>query len=169
MTQKPESLSTDFIDSRLRALGIALPETSAPAANYVPWCISGSVLHISGQLPMQNGKLSFTGAVIPDDQESLSRAVEAARICGLNIIAHMRSAVQGDWSRICRVIRLGGFVNAPAGFQNHPKIINGASDLMVDVFGDAGRHARFAIGVSSLPFDATVEIDASIEISGERP
>ena len=150
------------IEERLAGLGLALPVAAAPAANYVPWTISGSTLYVAGQLPFEDGKLSVVGPV--GSEVSLERAQHAAMVCGLNILAQAKAALDGDLQRIVRCLKLGGFVNAPAGFADHPKVINGASDLMVAVLGDAGRHARFAVGASSLPLNVAVEIDAIFEI-----
>jgi len=148
------------IKSRLLELGIALPEAAAPAANYVPFVITGNQIWISGQLPFRDGKVQYQGKVGAD--VTAEDGIAAARLCGLNIIAQAQAAV-GDLDNIRRVIKLGGFVNAVSDFTDHPKVINGASDMIVDVFGDAGRHARFALGASGLPLNAAVEIDAVIE------
>jgi enamine deaminase RidA (YjgF/YER057c/UK114 family) len=150
------------IEERLAGLGLALPVAAAPAANYVPWTISGSTLYVAGQLPFEDGKLSVVGSV--GGEVSVERAQHAAMLCGLNILAQAKAALDGDLERIVRCLKLGGFVNAQAGFADHPKVINGASDLMVAVLGDAGRHARFAVGASSLPLNVAVEIDAIFEI-----
>ena len=150
------------IEERLAALGLTLPAAAAPAANYVPWTISGDTLYVAGQLPFADGKLAVVGAV--DGVVSVERAKHAAMLCALNILAQAKAALDGDLSRVVRCLKLGGFVNAPAGFVDHPQVINGASDLMVAVLGDAGRHARFAVGASSLPFDVAVEIDAVFAI-----
>lgn len=144
------------IDDRLKALGITLPAPVKPVANYVPWVISGKLVFVSGQLPMLDGKL-IAGTEIAD------RAL-AARQCAINIIAHLRDACDGDLSRIKRIVKLTGFVACTADFTDHPKIINGASDLMVEIFGDVGRHARAAVGVASLPLGASVEIEAIAEL-----
>ena len=150
------------IEARLAELGLRLPPAAAPAANYVPWTISGTTLYVAGQLPFEDGKLAVLGAV--GDVVSVERAKHAARHCGLNILAQAKAALDGDLSRVARCLKLGGFVNSAAGFVDHPQVINGASDLMVAVLGEAGRHARFAVGASSLPFDVAVEIDAVFEI-----
>jgi enamine deaminase RidA (YjgF/YER057c/UK114 family) len=153
------------IEERLAGLGLALPVAAAPAANYVPWAISGSTLYIAGQLPFEDGKLAVVGPVGSGTGEvSIERAQHAAMLCGLNILAQAKAALDGDLERIVRCLKLGGFVNAPAGFADHPKVVNGASDLMGAVLGDAGRHARFAVGASSLPLNVAVEIDAVFEI-----
>ena len=148
------------IDSRLKQLGIALPAAAAPAANYVPFTITGNQLWIAGQITFWDGKLKYLGKVGTD--LSLEDGAAAARVCGLNIIAQAKAAL-GDLDRVARVVKLNGFVNAAADFTDHPKVINGASDLIVEVFGDAGRHARVAVGVSGLPLNSAVEVDAVIE------
>lgn len=150
------------IDARLAELGIALPEAAAPVANYVAYVVSGNVVHVAGQLPIENGELKYAGAV--GGEVSVEAGAAAARLCALNVIAQVKAACGGDLDRVARVLKLNGFVNAPAGFTDQPRVVNGASDLMVDVFGEAGRHARSAIGMGSLPFDASVEIDALVEI-----
>lgn len=152
---------TDTIESRLQSLGITLPEAAAPAANYVPFLISGSQLFISGQLPMKDGAVAYAGQV--GSSMRLEDGVEAAKLCGINILAQAKAAL-GDLERIGQCLKLGGFVNAAAGFADHPKVINGASNLMVDVLGEKGKHTRFAVGTSGLPFDAAVEIDAIFAI-----
>lgn len=153
---------SNAIETRLEELGLTLPEASAPVANYVPFAVSGSLVFVSGQLPLKAGKLLFSGKV--GDAVSVGEAVVCARQSALNIIAQVREACGGDLSRVKRIIKLGGFVAADSTFTDHPKVINGASDLMVDVFGDAGRHARAAVGCPSLPLDAPVEVEAIIEI-----
>lgn len=153
---------TGRIDARLEQLGIALPAAAAPAANYVPFVLTGTQLWVAGQITFWDGKLKYRGKVGRD--LPLEEGVAAARVCGLNIIAQAKAAL-GDLDRVVRVVKLGGFVNALPDFTDHPKVINGASDLIVDVFGDAGRHARFAVGASGLPLDSAVEVDAVIEFS----
>ena len=145
------------IENRLNELGIKLPEAAAPAANYIPFLVTGNQLYISGQLPMQDGKLHVTGQLGED--VSLEQGQEAARLCAINILAQLKQAL-GGFERFERLIKLGGFVNAPATFVDHPQVINGASNLMVEVLGDAGHHTRFAVGAAGLPFNAAVEIDA---------
>jgi enamine deaminase RidA (YjgF/YER057c/UK114 family) len=151
------------IDAKLGELGITLPTPAVPAANYVPFVVSGKTVYVSGQLPMVDGKLLHVGIV--GDDISRDDAQAAARACALNIIAHVKTACDGDLDRVKQCLKLGGFVNAVSGFTEHPAVINGASDLMVEVFGDAGRHARFAVGAESLPFGVSVEVDAVFEIS----
>ncbi len=150
------------IKARLAELGIVLPKTQPPVANYVPFTVAGGLVFISGQLPMQDGKPTVTGKVGQD--VSLEDAQAAARQCLLNILAHLHTACDGDLDRVARLVRLGGFVACAPDFIQHPAVINGASDLAVEIFGDAGRHARAAVGVASLPLDAPVEIDAIFEI-----
>ena len=150
------------ITTRLAELGIDLPEPSAPAANYVPYVVSGNLVFVSGQLPVWNGDFRFIGKVGADF--SLEEGIEAARLCGINLIAQARDAAGGDLDRIKRVVKLGGFVNACPDFTHHPKVINGASDLMADVFGEAGKHARFAVGAVSLPLGVAVEVDGVFEL-----
>ncbi len=151
------------IETRLKELGLSLPEASAPVANYVPFAVSGALVFISGQLPLKDGKLLFTGKV--GDAVSVGEAVICARQSALNIIAQLKAACGGDLDRVKRIVKLGGFVAGGADFTEHPKVINGASDLMVDVFGEAGRHARAAVGSPSLPLDAPVEVEAVVEIN----
>jgi enamine deaminase RidA (YjgF/YER057c/UK114 family) len=149
------------ITDRLSELNITLPQLTPPVANYVPFTISGNTLYISGQLPMAAGQLS-KGLLGKDT--SVEQGAAAARICAINIIAQAFAALGGDLDRITRCLRLGGFVASTPDFFDHPKVINGASDLIVEVFGDAGKHARAAVGVSALPLGASVEVDAIFEI-----
>ena len=149
------------IEARLADIGLVLPEPVAPIANYVPAVLAGNLLHISGQV-----SLDANGGVkgIVGEDVSLERAQDAARMCGVNLIAQMRLAL-GDLDRVVRVVKLGGFVQAGPEFYDIPKVINGCSDLMVQVFGDAGRHARAAVGVYRLPLGYAVEVDAVVEVS----
>lgn len=147
---------------KLKEMGIILPEVSLPAANYVPCNISGTTLYVSGQLPMEAGKPQFIGKV--GREYSIEEGQACARLCTINILAHASKALGGDLSRISKLIRMGIFVNAPDDFTDHPKVANGASDLMVNLMGDAGKHARFAVGVSGLPFGVAVEVDATFEL-----
>lgn len=150
------------VEDRLAALGITLPEPVAPVANYVPFVRAGSLVHISGQVSVdpQGGVRGVVG-----EDVDLETAKRAARMCGVNLIAQMRAAADGDLSRIRRVVKLGGFVQAGPGFFEIPQVVNGASDLMVEAFGDAGRHARSAVGVYRLPMNFAVEVDAVVELS----
>ena len=149
------------VEERLSAIGITVPEAAAPAANYVPWAISGNQIFVAGQLPMENGEIKHQAKV--GDNMTADEAVEAAKICAVNIIAQVKSAI-GDLDRVTRIVKLGGFVNATPDFTEHPKVINGASDLMVEAFGkEVGAHSRAATGAGSLPFGVSVEIDAIVE------
>ncbi len=151
------------VEDTLKKLGIEIPMPVAPVANYVPFAISGNLVSVSGQIPMKDGKLAFEGKV--GDTISIEEAQAAARLCGLNIIAQLKAACDGNLDRVVRIVKLGGFVNCQDGFGGQPQIINAASDLMVDVFGDKGRHSRSAVGVNALPLNVPVEIDALVEIS----
>lgn len=150
------------IDARLKQLGIELPTAPMPAANYVPFVVTGSMLFVAGQITAVNGEIKYKGKLGKD--LAVEDGYQAARICGLNLIAQAKAACGGDLDRIKRVVKLGGFVNATPEFTDHPKVVNGASDLMAEVFGDAGKHARFAVGASSLPLGIAVEVDAIFEI-----
>ena len=149
------------IDDRLKALGMVLPEPVAPVANYVPYVLTGNQLYISGQISI-DASGGIKGVVGQEVDADTAKA--AARLCGVNLIAQMKAAL-GDLSRVKRVVKLGGFVQAGPGFVAIPQVINGCSDLMVEVFGDAGRHARSAVGVYQLPLGFAVEIDAVVEVA----
>ncbi len=151
----------DDIETRLGELGIELPETAASVANYVPVARSGNLLFVSGQLPMEDGKVVWTGTV--GDLLSIEEGAEAARLCAINMLAQLRAALDGDLNRVKRVVRLGGFVASAGDFSAQPQVINGASDLMVDLFGESGRHARAAVGVNVLPLGAAVEVEGLFE------
>src|SRR5580700_9229128 len=150
------------IEAKLKQLGIELPEPTAPIANYVPFTISGNLVFISGQICEWNGERRFVGELGAAIDVADGQA--AARLCALNILAHLRVACDGDFDRVRRCVRLGGFVNCTPEFTDMPQVINGASDLMVEVFGDKGRHARAAVGVSSLPGGVAVEVEGTFEI-----
>jgi enamine deaminase RidA (YjgF/YER057c/UK114 family) len=154
--------SLNAIDAKLAELGIALPTPMAPVANYVPYVITGSLVVVSGQLPAVDGAVAVTGKV--GEGVSLEQGQQAARFCFINVLAQLRTACGGDLSRVKRVVRLGGFIASPPGFSQHAAVMNGASDLAVVVFGDAGRHARTTIGVPALPLDAAVEVEGMFEI-----
>jgi enamine deaminase RidA (YjgF/YER057c/UK114 family) len=151
------------IDARLKELGIELPPGLAPAANYVPYVISGNQLFLSGQISSAGGNV-ITGKLGAGMDVEAGQA--AARQCALNLLAQAKAALGGDLDRVARIVRLGGFVNGAPDFVNHPEVVNGASDLMVEVFGDAGRHARAAVGCASLPRGCAVEVEAVFEITG---
>src|SRR5260370_33324059 len=142
-------------EKNLMRLGITLPPTASPSANYVPARRQGNQIYISGQVPSEGGKDKFTGKL--GSTFTVGEGQAAARLCGMNILAQLKRALNGDLGQVVGVIRLGGFVNAEPDFDDHPKVINGASDLMVEVFGEAGRHARAAVGVYSLPRNVPVE------------
>jgi enamine deaminase RidA (YjgF/YER057c/UK114 family) len=148
-------------DERLAALGLTLPEPTRPVANYVPTVRSGDQLYISGQV-----SIDATGGIrgVVGEDIDLETAKLAAKTCGLNLIAQMKAALDGDLSRVRRVVKLSGFVQAGPGFFEIPQVLNGCSDLMVEVFGEAGRHARSAVGVYRLPLNFAVEVDAMVEV-----
>ena len=150
------------IESRLSALGVVLPTPAAPAANYVPYVLSKGMLYISGQIPVGPSGIEFVGTVGAD--LGIDDAHAAARLCAINILAQAKAAL-GDLDRVERVVKLVGFVHCVAGFQDQPKVVNGASDFMVEVFGDKGRHARSAVGAAGLPFGVGVEVEAILEIA----
>ena len=149
------------IEARLKALDLALPEAKAAIGSYVPFVHLGGQLVISGQLPLKDGGIAVAGTL--GDGVDIAQGHEAARLCALNILAQAKAAL-GDLDRIVQLMRLNGFVNAAPGFADHPKVINGASDLMVEILGDKGRHTRIAVGCSSLPMNAAVEVDAVFAI-----
>jgi enamine deaminase RidA (YjgF/YER057c/UK114 family) len=149
------------VEARLTAAGIVLPVPVAPVANYVPFVRSGALVHISGQVSVDAaGGVKGTVGVEVD----LEAARAAARLCGINLIAQMKAACEGDLDRLVRVVKLGGFVQAGPDFFDIPQVVNGASDVMVLAFGDAGRHARSAVGVYRLPLNFAVEVDAVVEV-----
>lgn len=150
------------IAARLAELGIVLPHAPAPAANYVPWVREGALLFISGQIPLAEGRIEYAGRL--GDSVSVEDGQAAARLCFVNIMAQAAAALDGDLDRVRRVARLGGFVACTAEFTQHPAVINGASDLAVAVFGDAGRHARAAVGAPSLPLGSAVEVEAVLVV-----
>ena len=152
-----------LIDKRLAELGIVLPTPAKPIANYVPWVRTGNLVYISGQGAMKDGKLEYTGRV--GDTLSIDDAIASARLTAINIIVHVRDACGGDLDRVKRVVRLGGFIACTPEFTQHALVMNGASDLMVAVLGDKGRHTRAAVGVSGLPVGAAVEVDAIFSVT----
>ena len=151
------------IDARLKELGISLPDSIPPAANYVPWVLTGNLLFIAGQVPVRDGKDLYTGKL--GGNITMEQGQEAARLCAINIISQVRNALAGDLDRVVRCVRLTGYVNSTPEFGQQPLVINGASDVMVGVFGEAGRHARAAVGNSALPRNVPVEVDAIFEVS----
>ena len=151
------------IEARLKELGLELPKPAAPVANYVPFTVSGNVVFVSGQLSQWNGEARHVGKL--GAGISIDEGRQAARLCALNILAHLRVACGGDLDRVRRVLRVGGFVNCTPDFTDMPRVVNGASDLMVEVFGENGRHARAAVGMNSLPAGVAVEVEATCEIA----
>lgn len=149
------------LETRLAERGLTLPDAPAPAANYVPWVKSGQQVFVSGQISQGSGGL-IRGKLGAD--MSIEQGAEAAQHCALSLLAQLRAAVDGDLSRLERVVKLVGFVNCTSDFTDQPKVINGASDLLVDLLGEAGRHARSAVGVVSLPLGVAVEIEAIFEV-----
>ena len=150
------------IDARLAELKVELPKAAAPVANYVPAVAAGNLLFVSGQVTVWNGEFKFVGKL--GKEYKVEDGLQAARLCGLNIIAQAKAALGGDLDRVKRVVKLGVFVNSTDDFTDQPKVANGVSDLMVEVFGDAGKHARFAVGTNVLPLNLAVEVDAVFEI-----
>ncbi|MFL5259764.1 MAG: RidA family protein [Hyphomicrobiales bacterium] len=150
------------IDTRLAELGITLPVPAKPVANYVGWVRTGNLVFTAGQVSFKDGKIEYLGKVGKD--YSLEEAQNAARLCALNVIAQIKEACDGDLDRVRRIVKLVGFVNAVPDFADHPKVVNGASDVMVEVFGDKGKHARSAVGSGSLPVNVAVEVEAVAEI-----
>lgn len=143
---------------KLRELDINLPDAPPPAANYAPYVIEGNLVTVSGQVCFKDGDIAFTGRVGQD--LSLEQGKQAARLCALNVLTQLREACGGDFTKVKRCVRLGVFVNAPDFFTEHPEVANGASDLIMEVFGDAGKHARAAVGCASLPRNTAVEVEA---------
>ena len=150
------------IDRRLAELGITLPQAAKPVANYVPWVRTGNLVFISGQGPIADGVVAYPGCL--GANVTLEDGIKSARLCALNVLAQLKDACGGDLDRVKRVVKLLGFVNSTADFKDHPKVINGASDLMVEVFGDKGRHARSAVASPSLPMGISTEVEAIIEV-----
>jgi len=150
------------IDAQLKKLGLTLPEPPAAAARYVPFVVTGNLVFIAGQLPMHGGKIAVAGRLGAD--VSIEDGAHAARLCAINILAQLRSACGGDLDKVRRCVRLNGFVASAPDFTDQPRVMNGASDLIVDVLGDLGRHSRIAVGVASLPLNAAVEVDGVFEI-----
>lgn len=149
-------------EDKLKSMGIELPTPAAPVANYVGFVKSGNTVFVSGQLPLEGGKLQHIGKV--GSEVTAEDAVKAARLCAINILAQMKVACDGDLDKVSRCVKLGIFVNGDANFTDHPAVANGASDLVAEVFGDAGKHSRAAVGSGSLPFGVSVEVDAIFEV-----
>jgi enamine deaminase RidA (YjgF/YER057c/UK114 family) len=153
---------TDKIAARLEKLGIVLPPAPAAQGNYVPYVVTGNLVFLAGQIALVDGTLQYPGRV--PDTVTLEEAQDCARLCAINLITQLNAACNGDLERVVRCVKLGGFVACDPSFTDHPKVINGASDLIAAVFADKAAHARFAVGAPSLPLGASVEIDAVFEI-----
>ncbi len=151
------------LNDKLKQLGIELEKPSVPAANYIPYNVVGNLVFISGQLPFQNGQIPIKGIVGKD--VTMEQGIKMAELCALALLSQVKNACDDDLNRVVKVIKLGGFVACLPNFTQHPEIINGASDLMVKVFGDKGKHSRFAVGVPSLPRNAPVEVEGIFEIN----
>ena len=150
-----------MIEEKLTSLGIKLPIPPTPAGSYVPAIKTGNLLFISGQIPMEEGKVIFTGKVTDDNLET---AQKSAKMCAINLLAQIKREL-GSLDKVTKVVRLSGFINSDAEFYQHPKVINAASDLFFEIFGDKGKHSRIAVGVACLPLNSMTEIDAVIEFS----
>jgi enamine deaminase RidA (YjgF/YER057c/UK114 family) len=151
------------IAAKLAELGIALPAPTAPVANYLPFVVAGDLVIVSGQLPLAAGRVAVTGKL--GAGLGVAQGQEAARLCFLNVLAQLQAACNGDLDRVRQIVRLGGFIAAAPDFTQHAQVMNGASDLAVAIFGEAGRHARAAVGAPSLPLDAAVEVEGLFRIA----
>ena len=149
-------------EKNIKELGITVPDLPVALANYVPYKIVDGTMYVSGQAPIKDGKMLYTGKVGVD--VSIEDGIRAAELCCINIIAALKKGINGNWDQLDHFVKLGGFVNSQDDFTDHPKIINGASDLLVKIFGNPGKHARFAVGSNSLPMNISVEIEAIIKI-----
>jgi len=150
------------VEQKLSELNITLPASVMPAANYVPYTVSGNLVFFSGTLPMKDGKPQDIGKL--GKEFTVEQGQQTAKLCGINILAHLKAACGGDLSRVVKCVRMGIFVASAEGFTAQPAVANGVSDMMVEIFGEAGKHARFAVGVAELPFGVAVEVDATFEI-----
>jgi enamine deaminase RidA (YjgF/YER057c/UK114 family) len=151
------------VDKRLAELGIVLPQPGAPGGNYVPFVVTGDLVFMAGQVARSEGRMAYAGKLGRDLSVEQGRA--GARLCALNLLAQLKVACNGDLDRVVRCVRLGGFVNCTPEFKDQPKVVNGASDLMIEVFGERGKHARTAVGVAALPADSAVEVEAVFQVS----
>ena len=149
-----------MINEKIKSLGINLPIPPSPAGSYIPVVKSGNLLYVSGQIPMEDGKVVFTGKV---SDANIETAQKSARICAINILAQLKKEL-GDLEKISKIVRISGFVNSVPEFTQQPKVINAASDLFYEIFGECGKHSRIAVGVSSLPLNSMTEIDAIVEM-----
>lgn len=150
-----------MIEEKLKTLGVTLPNPPTPAGSYVPAIKTGNLLFISGQIPMEDGKVIFTGKVT---NENIETAKKSAKMCAINLLAQMKREL-GSLDKVTKIVRISGFINSDPEFYEHPKIINAASDLFFEIFGDKGKHSRIAVGVACLPLNAMTEIDAIVEFS----
>ena len=151
-----------LFDENIKNLGLNIPDLPKALANYVPYKIIGKTIYISGQAPVQNGELIYKGKVGSDI--SIEEGIEAAKLCVINIIAALKTGLEGDWDKLDSFVKLTGFVNCQDNFIDQPKIINGASDMLVEIFGDQGRHARVAVGSNALPLGIAVEIVSIVQL-----
>ncbi|HEX4112772.1 MAG TPA: RidA family protein [Stellaceae bacterium] len=165
MATKTAGKAAGKIEARLAELTIELPDAMPPVANYIPALQTGDLMYIAGQICQWNGEVRFIGKCGRDFDHEQGRL--AARLCGLNIIAQLRHALYGDLDRVVRCVRIGGFVNSTPDFTDQPLVVNGCSDLMVEVFGDPGKHARTSIGVAALPAGAAVEVEGIFQVRGD--
>ena len=154
---------TSKVEQRLQEIGVSIPDAPTPAANYLPFTRTGNLVFVSGQVPFVDGKLTVTGTVGKD--ASIEDAQGQAKVCAINLLAQLKVACDGDLDRVIQVVKLGAFVASGDDFYSQPVVVNAASDLMVAAFGDAGRHARFAVGSNALPLNCLVEIDGVFEIA----
>ena len=154
---------TGKVEQRLLKIGVTIPDAPSPAANYLPFTRAGNLVFVSGQVPFVDGKLEITGTV--GENASVEDAQGQAKVCAINLLAQLKVACGGDLDRVVKVVKLGAFVASANDFFNQPIVVNAASDLMVEAFGEAGRHARFAVGSNALPLNCLVEIDGIFEIS----
>lgn len=154
---------TSKVEQRLLKIGVTIPDAPSPAANYLPFTRAGNLVFVSGQVPFVDGKLEITGTV--GENASVEDAQGQAKVCAINLLAQLKVACDGDLDRVVKVVKLGAFVASANDFFNQPIVVNAASDLMVEAFGEAGRHARFAVGTNALPLNCLVEIDGIFEIS----
>ena len=150
------------IDERLASLGITLPAAPTPAANYLPWIVSGNQLWIAGQAPIRDGKYDYVGRVGAEVAPKDAHA--AARLCAINVLAQVKAAVGGDWSRVVKGVRVCGYISAAPEFFDYPQVLDGCSNLLVEILGDAGKHVRTVVGVSGLRFNVPIVVDAVFEI-----
>lgn len=162
MTESGDILAPMSVEERLKKLGIELPRPSAPGANYVPFVRTGDLLYITGQLSQWNGERRFIGKL--GREYDVPQGQEAARLSALNVLAHVKAALDGDLDRVARCVRVAGYVNCVPEFTAQSQVMNGASDLFVRVFGEAGRHTRMAIGVAALPYDVATEVEGIFEV-----